>query len=218
MLLLVAFNPQARGDREPVGHIEAVLHEKGVAGGGIDTVGGDRAGTRVGAGRGDSLIDLLFLHDTHADFGLAGHAEEPVGDSETGIQTDTVEGAVVAVDSIRVNPASGGGRGSVVDRETPVVAVHLAPVDHGVEAHTGADFPHMVEVERFAFGQEVVVRRGVVLGSGVVFAKEQAAIGNIGVVFVISEFRAQPLVIAQRHAGLDHEVLHIESFVLEAVA
>ena len=76
----------------------------------------------------------------------------------------------------------------------------------------------MVDVERFAFGQEIIIRRGVVLGSGVVFAKEQAAIGNIGVVFVISEFRAQPLVVTQCHAGLDHEVLHVETFVLEAVA
>ena len=76
----------------------------------------------------------------------------------------------------------------------------------------------MVQVERLAFGEEVVVRRGVVLGPGVVLAKEVAAVGDIGVVFVIGELCAQPLVVAQRHAGLGHEVLHVEVFVLEAVA
>src|SRR5690606_4226077 len=166
---------------------------------------GARRGTR---GLHGHVVHRL-VHVTQADLGFAGQAEPVVFPDQAAVDADALEDAVVAVQAVGVDPGSGGGRGGVVGSEAPVVTPGFAVVDEGVQAHAVGDVPFVVQVDATAAGQEPVIGRRVAVDFGVVLLQEHAAVRDVGVVAVVGILQADPLVVAQGHAGLGHHVGHV---------
>ena len=215
--LLVAFHANAGRHRQAIRNLEAVLQIEGNAVGGIDDVAVVDPGAILGTRGADTRVIGFFGQRAHAELGLADDAEQCVIDLQPRVDAVALEGPIVAGQGIGEHPTAGriGGGGSHVI--APVVAGHVAPVDQRCERDAIVDIPLMVDVEGGAIGQVEIIGCGVVSGAGAVVVEQQAAVGNVGVVFMVGELEAQRLAIAQRKTRLGHDVDHLIALVHEAV-
>ena len=104
----------------------------------------DGAATRSGAHCSHGHIAHLFGHESQPDFSLILQTESVVFQKQSAIDAESLEGTVVAIQAVGIDPAARRCARRVIRRETPVIAIELTTERDSIQSQIVVDGPFVV--------------------------------------------------------------------------
>ena len=75
----------------------------------------------------------------------------------------------------------------------------------------------MIQVKRTAFGQVIIIGCRIIAGLVKVLLQKVTTVRNIGIAGIVRVFDTDTLIVANRHAGLDHDIGRVVTLIEKAI-